>query len=75
MPGGYGLAGGIAAGINQGVTAGNISRNTGNACMGDRGYLLRPRSEHIAACEAIEAQKAQQAAAQNPKRTAPAKPR
>jgi hypothetical protein len=74
MPRGYGLAGGIAASINQGTTAGNISRATGNGCMGEHGYMLRTRSEHIEACEAIQAQR--QAAAPPPqKRVAPAKPR
>lgn len=66
MPG-YGLAGAIS----QGITAGQISRNTGIACMGDRGWLLRPRSAHLAACEAIEAQKA----AEQAKRLPASKPR
>jgi phage gpG-like protein len=68
MRGGYGIAGGIAAGINQGITAGNISRATGTGCMGERGYMLRPLSEHLAACEAIQEQKDRMAAAAKPEK-------
>lgn len=63
--------GGLAGAVGQGIRAGQISQATGIACMGERGWLLRPRSAHLAACEAIEAQKA----AEQAKRVPPTKPR
>ncbi|MFG1256335.1 hypothetical protein V5F79_03355 [Xanthobacter flavus] len=50
MPGGYGMAGAISAGINQGIAEGNIRRSTTISCMAERGYLLKKKSEHTAAC-------------------------
>lgn len=57
MPGGYGLGGAIAAGINQGITANQIGTATITSCMGENGYLLKRKSEQDAMCEAIADQR------------------
>jgi hypothetical protein len=53
MPMGHGIAGAIAAGIAQGITAAQIKTATVQSCMAERGYLLKRRSEHLAICARI----------------------
>jgi hypothetical protein len=66
MPEGRGLGGSIVAGINQGAAANQISTATSTGCMGEMGYLMKTRSEHLAMCAAIKEQRERIAAAASP---------
>jgi len=61
IPVGHGLGGAIASGIERGQAQSEISNATAMSCMAEQGYLLRTKSAHIAACDAIQAQKDRQA--------------
>jgi hypothetical protein len=50
MPGGYGMSGAIAAGINQGIAGAQISQATATSCMAERGYRMSKASEFDARC-------------------------
>lgn len=64
MPsGGRTIGDAIGNGIVAGITAAQVSNATAMSCMGENGYIKRPRSQHIAACEAIQAQQEKMAAA------------
>jgi hypothetical protein len=44
--------------LSRGESAAAVTGAAGNnACMSEQGYILRTRSEHNAACEAVPAQK------------------
>lgn len=77
MPNGYGMGGAMVAGMNKGIAGSQVSAATVGGCMGEMGYLQKPKSQHVAMCEAIAEQKRQMtlAAAAPPvaKRRAPAK--
>ncbi|HVL73315.1 MAG TPA: lipoprotein [Beijerinckiaceae bacterium] len=57
MPRGYGLAGAIVAGIEQGMTRNQIGTSTAVSCMAEQGYLFRTPSAHEQACAAIAAER------------------
>jgi hypothetical protein len=63
MPEGHGLGGAMVAGINQGAAANQISTATATGCMGEMGYLMKTKSEHLAMCAAIKEQRERIAAA------------
>jgi len=56
MPEGHGLGGSIVAGINQGAAANQISTATATGCMGEKGYLMKTKDEHLSMCAAIKEQ-------------------
>lgn len=58
MPGGRGIGGAMVAGM----TSGQIRVATAASCMGELGYILKTRTEHIAMCESIADQQRQRAA-------------
>lgn len=58
IPVGHGLAGAMMSGIERGMAQNQIATATVTSCMAERGYLLRTRTEHEAACAAIAEQKA-----------------
>lgn len=80
MPNGYGMGGAMVAGMNKGIAGSQVTIATVGGCMGEMGYLQKPKSQHVAMCEAIADQKQRMAAAAAPspavkKRAAPvAKP-
>lgn len=78
MPNGYGLGGAMVAGINKGITGNQVGTATINGCMGEMGYLFKTATEHVAMCEAVEAQRKRQIIATQPpvakKRMSSAKP-
>ena len=45
--------GGILGALDRAVTEGSVSRSTQLACMAERGYLMRKKSEHDARCAKI----------------------
>ncbi len=61
MPGGRGIGGAMVAGINQGITSGQIRVATAASCMGEMGYILKTRAQHLAMCDAIADQQRQRA--------------
>ncbi|QPF83937.1 hypothetical protein IC762_30490 [Bradyrhizobium genosp. L] len=73
MPDGHGLAGALVAGMNKGVVGSQIGNATVAGCMGEMGYLMKTRSEHLAMCEAVlEHRKRTASVPAAPKSTKPA---
>jgi hypothetical protein len=73
MPEGHGLGGAMVAGINQGAAANQISTATATGCMGEMGYLMKTKSEHLAMCAAIKEQRERIAAASPTSKKRPAR--
>lgn len=71
IPVGRGLGGAMASGIERGITANQIGTATINGCMGEMGYLFKPKSEHLAMCEAVKERQRLADAAAKPKAKTP----
>lgn len=61
IPVGYGIAGGIASGIQRGQAQMQVGTSTAISCMAEQGYVRRTRAEQAQACAAIADQSKRQA--------------